>query len=73
MRITTTIRGNCPDGRTCPALIDTDQDVLIVRGNAVTDPQVLSQIGLGAGEAAVEIPRSLLPEVNADAERNRAG
>ena len=69
----TRIRGECPDGRTCPAVHDTDGDVLVIQGNLITDPRVLSELRLGPGEAAVEIPRTLLPEVNADAERDPAG
>lgn len=72
MRITR-IRGECPDGRTCPAVHDTDRDVLVIQGSLITDPEALSQLSLGAGEAAVEIPRTLLPEVNADAERGATG
>ncbi len=73
MRITRVLRGICPDGRTCPAVHDTDRDVLIIQGNAVTDPDLLRQLRLGPGEVALEFPRTLLPEVSCDAERNRAG
>lgn len=52
--------GSCGDGRTCPALAETDRDTYLVVGRTVTDPEALSALGIGPGEQAVEVPASLL-------------
>jgi len=65
----TLLRGECPDGKTCPAVYRTDRDTLAVVGSTITDPDVLAGLGLPAHESVVEIPLSLLPEVVADVER----
>ena len=64
------LRGECPDGKTCAAVFRTDRGTLAVVGTAVTDPEVLAQLGLPAHENVVEIPLSLLPEVVTDADRD---
>jgi hypothetical protein len=51
------------NGRTCPRIIATDRDTLIVQGYRVVDPDTLAALGLPENESAVEIPRSLVPEV----------
>jgi hypothetical protein len=43
------IRGTCDDGKTCPALHLTDRDTVVVRGWALTDSEVLAQLGLLGG------------------------
>ena len=63
------LRGDCPDGRTCPTVFLTDRGTLAVVGSTITDPDVLASLGLPPHESVVEIPRSLLPEVVTDAER----
>jgi hypothetical protein len=64
MRLTK-LRGDdsCPDGRTCPAVHQTDQGTLVVIGSVVTDPEALAQLAIGPGETAIEVPVSLVPEV----------
>jgi hypothetical protein len=58
------LRGdNCPDGRTCPAVHQTDRDTLMIVGSVVTDPEALAQMAIGPGETAIEVPLSLVPEV----------
>jgi hypothetical protein len=60
----TQVRGDaCPDGRTCPAIHRTDRDTLMLIGRRVTDPDALAQMAIGDDEIAIEIPASLLPEV----------
>jgi hypothetical protein len=54
------IRDNCTDGKTCPALADTDRGSYIVVGKVVRDPEVLAALGIGDDEMAVEVPASLL-------------
>ena len=54
------IRDNCPDGKTCPALADTDHGSCIVVGRVVRDPEALAALGIGDDEMAVEVPASLL-------------
>jgi hypothetical protein len=63
------LRGDCPDGTTCPTVYRTDHDTLAVVGSTITDPDVLAELGLPAHESIVEIPLSLLPEVVRDAEQ----
>jgi hypothetical protein len=62
----TKLRGeaHCPDGRTCPALHQTDTGSLMIVGRIVTDPEALAQMAIGAGEIAIEVPESLIPEVS---------
>jgi hypothetical protein len=63
----TTVRGiECPDGRTCPVVKQTNRGTLMIVGGRVTDPGALAQLAIGPGETAVEIPLSLIPEVAAD-------
>lgn len=62
----TKLRGDsCADGRTCPAVHLTDRGTLVIIGRVVTDPEALAQMAVGAGEIAVEVPGSLIPEVSA--------
>jgi hypothetical protein len=63
MRLTRLRGEDCPDGRTCPAVHLTESGSLIIVGRAVTDRDVLSQMAIGDGELAVEVPAGLLPEV----------
>ena len=63
------VRGECPDGKTCPAVFRTDRGTLAIVGSRITDPDVLAELRLPAHESVVEIPLSLLPEVVTDAER----
>jgi hypothetical protein len=53
------IAGACPDGRTCPTVYRTDRDTIVVQGYAVPARE-LTHITLPDGEAAVEIPITLL-------------
>jgi hypothetical protein len=64
MRLTQ-LRGDdsCPDGRTCPALHQTDRGTLVIIGRRVSDSEALAQMAIGADEVAIEVPASLLPEV----------
>ena len=60
----TKLRGDdCPDGRTCPAVHQTDRGTLMIIGRIVTDPEALAQLAIGSGETAIEVPMSLIPEV----------
>ena len=62
----TMIRGDCPDGRTCPAVRRwADRGTLLVTGTLITDPALLSELPVGQGEAVVEVPDTLIPEVAA--------
>ena len=59
----TILRSTCPNGRICPTVYKTDRDTLIIQGYKILDADERAALGLPAGEDAVEIPRSLLPEV----------
>jgi hypothetical protein len=61
------IAGDCPDGRTCPTVYKTDRETIVVQGYALPAHE-LAQITLPDGEAAVEIPITLL-EAAARAQR----
>lgn len=54
------IRDSCTDGKTCPALADTDRGSCIVVGKVVRDPEALAALGIGDDEMAVEVPAPLL-------------
>src|SRR5580658_8687009 len=56
------LRG-CSDGKTCPAVHQTDRGTVVIQGWAVTDAEALRQLGLPDGEVAVEIPAELVAEV----------
>jgi hypothetical protein len=56
------IRGTCDDGKTCPALHLTDRGTVVVQGWALTDSEVLAQLGLPDGADAVEVPAGLVAE-----------
>jgi hypothetical protein len=61
----TMLRGEaCPDNRTCPAVHVTDTGSLVFVGRVVTNEDVLSQLAIGPGEVAMEVPAALLPEVS---------
>jgi hypothetical protein len=57
------VRRDCDDGKTCPALYRTEGDSVVVQGWAVLDSDLLTQMALPAGSAAVEVPSGLLAEV----------
>ena len=63
MKVTMLRGDDCPDGRTCPAVHQTERGSLMIVGVAVTDPEALAQMAIGLGEVAIEVPLSLLPEV----------
>lgn len=66
MRLTT-LRDDsrCDNGRTCPHISATDRQTLIVQGY-VTTPGLAASPGIPAGEIAVEVPLTLLPELAAE-------
>jgi hypothetical protein len=51
--------GACPDGVDCPTQARTSWGTRITIGTPVTDPEVLAQLHIGAGEIAVETPETL--------------
>lgn len=57
------LRGDCSDGKTCPAMYRTDRGTVVIQGLAVTDPEALGQLRLPGGEQAVEIPAEMVAEV----------
>lgn len=63
MRLTT-LRDDsprCDNGRTCPHISATDHGTLVVQGYAT--PGLAAVPGIPAGEIAIEVPLTLLPEV----------
>lgn len=54
---------DCADGRTCPAVLESDRQTFVIVGGVVTDPGALAQLAVGPGETAVEVPISLLSEI----------
>jgi hypothetical protein len=63
----TKISGGCEDDN-CPAVYATDRDTYIVQGYVINDPGALQELGLPAGESAVEVPADLLKGTHAIAE-----
>lgn len=58
MRIVARLRGTCPDTNTCPTIHLSDRGTLVIQGYVIEPVTPLR-----SGEAAVEIPASLLPEL----------
>jgi hypothetical protein len=56
-----TLLGTSSDRGSCPSVYATDQGTLVVQGWKITDPDALSAMDIPDHEAAVEIPRALLP------------
>jgi hypothetical protein len=56
------IADNGCTGGTCPTAYLTDRGTAVVQGYTLDDPEVLAQLGLPAGENAVEVPVELLIE-----------
>lgn len=56
------IADNGCSGGTCPTAYLTDRGTAVVQGYLVNDPDALAQLGLPAGETAVEVPVGLLVE-----------
>lgn len=63
MRLTETLANSCPTGGTCPRIIDTDGDDVIIQGPTVTDPDTLAELDMPAHESAVRAPRTMLYDV----------
>jgi hypothetical protein len=59
----TRVRGDCPDGLTCPAVYTSNRGTVFVVGKRVTDPDALAQAAIGEDEVLSELPPELLPEV----------
>lgn len=57
------VRGDCSDGKTCPAIYRVDGDTAVVQGRIVTNGETLCLLGLQTGMSAVEVPAELLAEV----------
>lgn len=55
----TKISDGC-ENRNCPTVYETDRGTFVVQGYVISDPQALDQLGLPAGESAVEVPADLL-------------
>lgn len=61
MKLSVIADNGCRDG-TCPTAFLTDRGSAVIQGYVVDDPEALAQLGLPAGEAAVEVPVELLVE-----------
>lgn len=59
----TKISGGCEDDN-CPAVYATGQGTYIVQGYVINDPNVLGELGLPAGESAVEVPVDVLKGIH---------
>jgi hypothetical protein len=57
-----TIRKDCDVGRTCPHVSVTGRGTLVIQGYVITTPEVVAP-GMPAGDTAIEVPLSLLPEL----------
>ena len=61
----TKISGGCEDDN-CPAVYETGRETYIVQGYVIEDPTVLEELGLPAGESAVEVPVDVLKGIHVD-------
>jgi hypothetical protein len=52
--------GKVTESGNSPTLFDTDQDMYLVQGWVVDDPETLSQLALPDGETAVIVPKALM-------------
>jgi hypothetical protein len=50
-------------GGTCPTIYKTDRGTFVVQGTRVTDPEALATVGLPEHETLVEVPASLLSDL----------
>src|ERR1044072_2461780 len=60
------LRGACGNGRTCPNINSTDRESYVVQGYIVA----AHGLDIAPGEAIVEVPLSLLPELSATTSRD---
>ncbi|MDX3001472.1 hypothetical protein PWY87_07320 [Kribbella solani] len=56
------IAGECPPGKDCPKVARASADRIVVVGELISDPAALAALGVGRGEAAVEISEVLYRE-----------
>ena len=60
----TRLRSECNHGNVCPTVhYDAAGDRFAMQGDPVTEPDVLAELNLPPGEAAVWMPARLLPEL----------
>jgi hypothetical protein len=52
--------GKVTEGGNSPTLFDTDQNMYLIQGWVVDDPETLSQLALPNGETAVIVPKALM-------------
>jgi len=52
--------GKVTEAGNSPTLYDTDQDMYLIQGWTVEDPEALSQLALPDGETAVVVPKALM-------------
>lgn len=60
-----TIRKDCDVGRTCPHVSVTGRGTLVIQGYVIAAPEA-AVLGIPAGDIAIEVPLSLLPELAPD-------
>ena len=60
----TYIRDTSPTRDTCPTLRRTDRGTYLVQGYVVSDPEALAELNIPEGEAVVEVPAELFPEID---------
>jgi hypothetical protein len=52
--------GKETEGGNSPTLFDTDEDMYVIQGWTVDDPDTLAQLRLPEGETAVIVPKALM-------------
>jgi hypothetical protein len=61
------LRRTCDQGMDCPTLhYQCDSDEFVIQGYAVTDPQVLAELNLHAGQTVVRVPAYLMVDLRPD-------
>jgi hypothetical protein len=52
--------GKETEGGNSPTLYDTDEDMYVIQGWTIEDPDTLAQLHLPGGEGAVIVPKALM-------------
>lgn len=59
--------GKVTEGGNSPTLYDTDEDVYLIQGWTVENPETLSELALPDGETAVIVPKALMEHLPKEA------
>ncbi len=55
-----TFLGKETEGGNSPTLFDTDEDMFVIQGWVIDDPEILAQLSPPVGEGALIVPKALM-------------